>query len=87
VTVGASHVLSLDAVRAWLAEYGIDSNDAIEARIVIARGDTPSGIGAWLYVECYQRDLPGWKLTVNGDPARRQVLVPLRSWPALTPIE
>jgi hypothetical protein len=85
----ATHLLTVDAVRAWLAEYGIDANDAIEARIVIARHGAPHGhdIGAWLCVECYQRDNLGWKAVVNGEPARRGVLVPLHSWPLLTPIE
>jgi hypothetical protein len=79
----ATHVLKLDDVKSWLAEHGVDIDNAVDVTIRIAQPGTE--IAAWADIRFYKLDDRGWRYSEGDEVAVGQVSVPLRSFPTLVP--
>lgn len=89
-TAPATHVLDYEAVRAWLAEYGIDAAEVKDCTINIGRVTEdawgPAYICAWLDVEWYRRGPHGGRYFPNSGEdvaVTARSAVPLHSWPPM----
>lgn len=91
-----SHFIELAEVKRWLGEYGLDPSDIRDIRIEIGRDYRNSGdvgVVAWLDVTFYLHDTHGARYPIGvryaglgGEAATGHATIPLRSFPALTPV-
>ena len=88
VTMQATHVLDKDALREWLAGYGLAPRDVESCSINIGllRG---GAVSAWLDVVWFKQAAgTGNRYTDDDQEAARGCSsIPLHSWPPLTPVE
>jgi hypothetical protein len=82
-------VITDAALQSWFAEHGYDTRDIASASIEIERPRTQSDtndVSAFLTLEFYKRNKDGEYYVEDNAPARGTAVVPLKSWPLLTPI-
>ena len=96
IATQATHVITQDEARSWLADHGFDISDVSEATIRIgssygwAGADRVHQINAWLDITWYKRDGQGQRYTDHTEPdgvAIGTASIPLSSLPRLTPVD
>ena len=88
--VQATHFITAEDLRKWMAGYGIDIYDVRHASIEIGYQSAPN-VCAWLDVEFVKRNAEGKPYAVHGphgqEIATGHSVIPLDSWPKLTEVE
>jgi hypothetical protein len=85
----AENIIELPEVRRWLAEHGLDVAQVSDVTIHIGRHYGSKAVHVWLDVDWYTTDQMGCRyVTGNRESAAAHghSTIPLKSWPALTPV-
>jgi len=85
----ATHYITRDDIREWLAEYGVDTANVSDVAIEIGRHYGTGDVSAWLDVTWWAKNhLSSRYLSgQRGQAASGTSTIPLHSFPRLTPAE